>query len=126
MARLLGIVAGVGVAVAGCGGPRHVDHSAEVVSGLASSSAQRRVEAARLVPGIGFVPPAAVEPLVAMLGEADPQARRAAAEAIAYLGDGDKRLVERFLTIYRTEKDPVVQTALGEGLVRMGVVFETR
>jgi HEAT repeat protein len=123
---MLGIVAWVGVAVAGCGGPRHVDHSAEVVSGLASSSLQRRVESARLVPGIGFVPPAAVEPLVAMLGEADPQARRAAAEAIAYLDDGDKQRVEQLLALYRIEKDPVVQTALGEGLVRMGVVFETR
>lgn len=113
------------LAAAGCGGAVQVDDAQRVVKGLASSSAARRIEAARLVPGIGRVPAESVDPLFAMLGEDDPAARRAAAEALGYL-DRDAARMERLLAIFRDEKDPVVQSTLREGLERMGVVFKKR
>lgn len=122
----LAALGGAMLAAAGCGGPRDVDDTERVVKGLASSSPERRREAADIVPRLGTVPPAAVGPLLAMLEADDVTCRRAAARAITYLDDGDRTIVERLLALLGSETDGAVQDDIRTALEARGVTFDPK
>jgi hypothetical protein len=62
--------------------------------------------------------PKAVEPLIALLKNNEPDLQRALAEALGNIGD--KRAVESLITLFKNNKDKLIKTTVARALINIG------
>ena len=103
----------------GCSAAETINSGQTEVDTLKGQDPAAQLQAARRITAAQWVPPDAVQPLLALLKSDDAKLRRAAADALACLDAKTGRsITPAILEVQKTERDPGVRAVLEQSIER--------